>query len=306
MAQTQENKKTFYIVLILLLIVLNAFFAYQHWTTKKELVKTTEEKNTLDSLLTIAKDSLAANDVRITSLQGRNAELDSLMASRQKELEEAIGQLEKLKKEGNYTRKQLDEARNNVKKLQEENKRFLGRIDSLSTQVQFLTKLSDSLNTGLQVQKNQNQQLLTEKDFLARKVEIGSLLKPENVVGTGVFMKSNDREVPTSKAKKSTKLKICFDVPENVVAEPGTKTMLIRLLNPQGATIWVTSSGSGSFTTDTGEEKQYTLAKDFEYNNQKQNVCAYWEQTQGFGSGDYTAIFYQDGHELGQHKFELK
>lgn len=306
MAQTQENKKTFYIVLILLLIGLNIFFAYKHMTTKKELVKTTEERNTLDSLLTIAKDSLSANAVRITSLSGKNAELDSLLATRQKELEDAIAQLEKLKKEGNYTRKQLDEARNNVKRLQEENKKYLGKIDSLGTQVQFLTKLSDSLSTGLQTTQAQNQQLQAEKDFLARKVEIGSLLKPENVVGTGVFMKSNDREVPTSKAKKSTRLKICFDVPENLVTDPGTKTILIRLLNPQGATIWVTSSGSGSFTTDTGEEKQYTLAKTFEYANKVQNVCAYWEQTQAYGSGEYTAVFYQDGHELGQHKFELK
>lgn len=306
MAQTQENKKTFYIVFILLLIALNAFFFYKNITTKKELVKTTQERDTLDSLLTIAKDSLAANGVRINSLSGKNAELDSMLSTRQQELADAIAQLEKLKKDGNYTRKQLDEARNNVKKLQEENRLFLGRIDSLNTQVQFLTKLSDSLNTGLQTQQAQNQQLQSEKDFLAKKVEIGSLLKPENVVATGIFMKSNDREVPTTKAKKATKLKICFDVPENLVAEPGTKTMLIRLLNPQGATIWVTSSGSGSFTTDTGEEKQYTLAKNFEYANKVQNVCAYWEQTQAYGSGDYTAVIYQDGHELGQYKFELK
>lgn len=306
MAQTQESKKTFYIVLIILLILLNAFFAYNHWTTKKELVKTIEEKNTLDSLLTIAKDSLSANELRITSLSGKNAELDSLLTVRQSELQDAIAQLEKLKKEGNYTKKQLDEARNKVKELQEENKRFLGKIDSLGTQVLSLTKQRDSLSTGLQEQKVQNQQLLTEKDYLSKKVEIASLLKPENVEATGVFMKSNDREVPTGKAKKATKLKICFDVPENDVSNPGQKTLLLRILNPEGATIWVTSSGSGSFTTDTGEEKQYTIAKTFDYNNQKTKVCAYWEQTQPFGSGTYSVYFYQDGHELGMQQFTLK
>src|SRR5688500_4940846 len=109
MAQAQENKKVFYLVLIGILILLNGFFAFKHYTTKKELVKTTAERNELDSLLTVANGELTAHKTKNAELQGKNAELDSLLLARQSELENAVTQLEKLKKEGNYSRKQLQE-----------------------------------------------------------------------------------------------------------------------------------------------------------------------------------------------------
>lgn len=305
MAQGQENKKVFYLVLIGILVLLNGFFAYKHMTTKKELIKTTAERNELDSLLTVAKDELTSHKTRNAELQGKNAELDSLLTSRQQELERAVNDLEKLKKEGSYTRKQLQEAKDRVARLQAENERYAARVDSLNMQVQFLTKERDSLNTGLIASKNENQLLLSEKDFLSRKVQIGSLLVPENIEASGVFMKSTSPR-PTSKAKKTEKLQFCFDVPENKVAEPGTKTIVLRVLNPQGATIAVESQGSGSFTTSTGEQMQYTLLKTFEYSNQKKRECVFWEQTQAYGSGTYKVIFYQDGHETGSASFELK
>lgn len=305
MAQGQENKKVFYLVLIGVLVLLNGFFAYKHATTKKELVKTIEEKNELDSLLTVAKGELTAHQARNAELQGKNAELDSLLTARQDELQKAVTDLEKLKKEGSYTRKQLQEAKDRVSRLQAENDRYAAKVDSLNTQVQFLTKERDSLNTGLIASKNENQLLLSEKDFLSRKVQIGSLLIPENIEAGGVFMKSTSAR-PTTKAKKTEKLQFCFDVPENKVAEPGSKTIVIRVLNPQGATIAVESQGSGSFTTASGEQMQYTLLSTFDYANQKKRECVTWEQTQAYGSGTYQAIFYQDGHEIGKQSFELK
>src|SRR6186713_2887329 len=103
MAQAQENKKVFYLVLIGILVLLNGFFAFKHYTTRQELIKTTAEKNELDSLLTVAKGELTAHETRNAELQGKNTELDSLLSARQTELEKAVTQLEKLKKEGNFS-----------------------------------------------------------------------------------------------------------------------------------------------------------------------------------------------------------
>src|SRR5262245_31171396 len=125
MAQTQESKKTFYIVLIVILLLLNGFFAYKHWDTKKALAVKTAEKDAVDSILAIANDSLAANKERIASLSGDNTQQKALLEETQRKLEAAISDFEKMKKEGNYSRSQLNEAKARVQKLQEENARML-------------------------------------------------------------------------------------------------------------------------------------------------------------------------------------
>jgi hypothetical protein len=60
------------------------------------------------------------------------------------------------------------------------------------------------------------------------------------------------------------------------------------------------------FTTEAGEQQAYTTTSKFTYDNQKQNVCVRWSQTQAYGEGVYKVYFYQDGHELGFSEFELK
>ena len=301
MAETRD-KKTFYIVLIVILILLNGFFAYNHWKARQENIRLTEEQIQLRSEYDQVTAELSKNQILLDSLKTANSEKDNALLEQQKELEDKKAQIESLLK----NKKDLDQARALIASLKKDNQKYVSRIDSLSTIVKTLTLRNDSLIAGQQTLIAEKDLLVSEKTSLAKKVELSSLLIPENVEAYGVFMKSNDREVQTNKAKKAEKLKICFDVPENRGIDAGEKAIMLRILNPQGATIAVASQGSGSFVTDTGEEKQYTTYAFFDYKNQKQKVCTSWKQTQAFGSGTYQVIFYQNGHELGSSSFELK
>ncbi len=302
MATSQDSKKTFYVVLIVILILLNGFFAYNHWKASQLNAQLEQEKTELTAELDSVDAELKETTALLDSISGLNTEMNAELAAIKKELEEKRNQIEALLKD----KKELDRARAMIKSLKAEAQKYISKIDSLNVTIAALSdtvKMKEAANMQLM---SENTQLQSEKSMLSKKVELSSLLIPENVQATGVFMKSNDREVPTSKAKKTQKLKICFDVPENRGVDAGDKTILLRILNPQGATIAVSSEGSGVFTTDTGEEKQYTTATKFSYSNQKQNVCASWSQTQAFGSGTYQVFFYQNGHELGSSEFTLK
>ena len=301
-AQSQDSKKTFYIVLIIILILLNGFFAYNHYKARQANIKLEAEKKALLTELDSIDTQLAHFSMRLDSMRGINMGLDSQMVSIKKELEGKRAQIEILLR----NKKELDKARALINSLKSDNQIYFAKIDSMHQVIAALSdtvRVKEAVNKQLQSEKSQ---LLTEKTLLTRKVELSSLLIPENVQATGVFMKSSDREVPTTKAKKAQKLKVCFDVPENRGVDAGDKTILVRILNPQGATIAVESSGSGMFTTETGEQQQYTTLAKFNYNNTKQNVCLHWSQTQAFGAGSYKVFFYQDGHELGNSEFELK
>ena len=305
--QSTESKKTFYIIAIIILILLNGFFAYNHWSARKQVQLVEAQRNELDSLYTGVLAELNANQLHLDTLEGLSASLDSMLLLRYQELEESKSEIEALLKENKLTKGQFSDARRLINSLKADNKKYIWKIDSLSERVQYLTHLSDSLSVGLKSEMATNQELMSERVILAQKVTLGSLLKPENVAATGIRLKSNNREVPTTSAKKAEKLRICFDVPVNKVADPGEKTYLVRILNPQNTTIAIRAQGSGVFEiAETGEQQQFTLQAAFSYENKQKNVCVYWSQTAAYGTGTYTAIFYQNGYELKQVKFDLK
>lgn len=305
--QEGSNKKSFYLVLIVLLILLNGFFAFNHWSTKKELEKVESERTELDSLYNFVQKELNVNELRLDSMTGQNVKLDSLLELRVAELSATKAEIEELLRKNKLNLNEISYLKKKILKLNNDNKAYVAQIDSLNKEVEYLTLVNDSLSTDLKSEKAMNQNLMSEREVLSKKVALGSLLRPENLEATGIRIRGNGSERETNRANRSDKLRFCFDVPENPVAEKGEKTILLRLLNPQGSTVAIKSQGSGIFiVAETGEQMQYTTKGSFKYEGKKKSVCMYWDQTNPFPEGEYTAYFYQDGHLLKEQKFELK
>lgn len=305
--QEGGNKKSFYLVLIVLLILLNGFFAFNHWSTKKELQKVEGERNELDSLYNYVQEELSVNELKLDSMTGKNVQLDSLLELRVAELTAAKAEIEELLRKNKLNLNEISYLKKKILKLNQDNKAYVAQIDSLNKKVLFLTGVNDSLSSDLASEKQANKLLQDERVILSEKVALGSLLRPQNVAATGVRNRGNGTEKESDRASRIDKLRFCFDVPANPVAEKGEKTILLRLLNPEGATIAIQSSGSGVFVVaETGEQMQYTTKGTFDYEGKPKSVCMYWDQTNPFSEGNYTAYFYQDGHLLKEVKFELK
>ncbi|MDH5647011.1 MAG: hypothetical protein OEZ01_13440 [Candidatus Heimdallarchaeota archaeon] len=301
--EAKGNKKSFYIGLILLLILLNGFFGWQHYKSSKEAEQLTAEKAQLKKEFDVMDAEFKSNLLELDSLSsaydGLKIASSDEIESLKKEIEGLMKKSAKSKNDLRYLRKQLQKYKDESGKVSEELKAAKERIAELEF-------ANDSLSTDLTVTLEEKNRLLDERIMLDQKIQLGSLLRPESVNATGVRIKGNGSESTTTKAKKSQKLKVCFTVPENDVADAGNKTIFMRLLNPGGSTIAVESQGSGVFTTKDGEQMQYTMKADFEYNNQAQKKCLYWSAgTTQFSSGEYTAMFYQDGKLMKQHVFVL-
>jgi hypothetical protein len=133
-------------------------------------------------------------------------------------------------------------------------------------------------------------------------------LIPTHIEAVGVHDKSNGKVSETNHASKAQHLRVCFDVPQNKVAETGSKTFLIRILNPDGSVLATDNQGSGVFTAvETGAQMQYTTSLTADYQQAAQaGLCAVWNQSTAFQEGKYTAEIYQDGYLTGQQVFELK
>ena len=74
-----------------------------------------------------------------------------------------------------------------------------------------------------------------EKEDLNATIQKGSILSCFNVSAKGVKFKSGGKkEIQTSKASKTEKIKVSFSLGENKIAKSGEKTVFVRVITPDG------------------------------------------------------------------------
>lgn len=296
-----NNRSIFYILILVLLLGVNIFLYIKYSQKGTENTQLIENLNSdslrIDQLNTEYNQAL----VSIESYKGQNAQLDSMIAVKEKELMQYKNNLSSLQKSKKISdeeyKKQSTALQTIVSDLQ-------NQITQLQQQNNILINKNDSIGKSLAAQITANDKLSSDYTVASKKVAIGSLLKPTTINATGTKSKSSGKEDETNSAKKAEKLKVCFDIPANDVADAGEKTFYVRIIKPEGITL---GNATGIITkAEDGSQIQYSTTTTVDYSNEATNACAYWQQTEPYAKGAYTAEIYQDGYLIGTQKFELK
>lgn len=298
----QENKesgsKKTVLIVIAVLLLANIVLLWQFFNKKSENQTLTEN----NMALTTAKDSITAEytavKTELSKLQSDNADLQGKLAANDAEIAEQKAKIEKLMRSSADAGK----LRAEIKKLKDMKTQYESRIEQLIKENQQLTNQNQELNTNLTSEKGKNENLTKENAGLSNKVALGSILKADNVVLTGVKFKSSGKEVVEKKAKNVQKIKACFNINENLVVDKGTKSVYIRIMGPDKSVLSTTSS---TFTFN-GQQMPYTIKQDINYDNKKVSQCVFWEKGSVFAKGIYTAEFYCEGNKIGEGALELK
>lgn len=299
--QQKSNKTTLLIILIIILACVNIYL-YVKLNNKQQTVKELIEVTNMDSIKIADLDTKYTSALSdLESLKGQNTSLDSLLTVKENQIKNMKSALDAARKAKKLSDKEYADKVADLQQLIDDLK---NQITTLEKEKNILVTQKDSIGRDLDVMIGENTQL--KKENRVFKTEAG-LLKAQNIVATGVFSKKNGKEITTNKAKSSERIKVCFDVDESKSSDVGNKTFYLRLVSPEGVTLAVQSMGSGVLTlAKTNEQVQYTMTKDIEYTQQKQNVCIYWKQNTPFPKGNYTAEIYQDGYKVGSSDFTLK
>lgn len=173
-----------------------------------------------------------------------------------------------------------------------------GQNDTLKTNVASLEKerttLSDTITS-----------LTTKKTELEEKVAIASILKAENAKVTVINKKGKELDKEEFKAKVVDKLKVSFSLAENRVARKDKKQIMMKLIQPDGSTLFDLATGGGFFIVD-GKEVPYTAKKEIEFDNSKQNVTFVYVKGSPYKEGKYTIEMYGDGNKIGETTLAVK
>ena len=286
-------------------MALNGLFIYNYFNTDKKLVQTEEKLFATDSVRAELDKILGETQSNLDLYKGKNSELDAFLKEKNDSLQEYAERIDNLLRSGKLNKAQLAKAMEEIDQLRYYKRKYLNQIDSLSTQITALNNENKDLRGKVDKEKRQNESLNMENVRLNNKVAIGAKLNVKAIYVTGVKNRSNGKERETNRASQLEKLKVTYTIDENYVNDPGEKTVFMKVLGPDGATLYNESAGSGTFTFQ-GQESLYSVKQQMEFDQKAKEMTTYWTKGSTFAKGNYKLELFVDGFLIGSSNFELK
>jgi TolA-binding protein len=303
----KDNRGLIYGILIAALLGTWGYIIYDKSRTKEEIEQKDLQYAALDSSKTSVQREYEEALLRLDGMTSTNARLDSLVKSRDTELADIKTRIRTLVSKQNASAKELSEARQLIRQLNGKIDGYLEEIERLQGVNQQLTEDNQNLN---QEKSQLNRDLSTvkeEKADLAEKVDVGSTLHASRFNLAAVDVRNKGKEKSTSTAKKADKLRISFDLDENMIAPSGNKDLYVIVTDPTGKVVKEQNLGSGSFNTRKEGEKEFTNKVSVNYEQgERKNVSFDLQQTDKYVPGNYKVEVYHNGFRIGDGPIVLK
>lgn len=293
-----------------LVVALLGTWGYIIWD-KNNTKETILQKETVIASTTSQRDELQKDledaTMRYDMLKTSNSKKDSAISAKDREIGEKKLRIQALLSKANATSEELKEARGLIASLNGDIEGYKTQIEILQGQkIQLAQEKTVVTQQRDKVQKDFDSSLVVIKDK-ENLIDIGSTLHASNFNIIGVNEKSNGKEKITSTAKRVDKLRISFDLDENMITQSGTKELYVVITGPDGKPFSVQEMGSGTFNTREGEQKVYTQKLEINYiQNKRQTISFDWKQGANFTTGDYKIEVYNNGFKVGEAYRPLK
>ncbi len=280
------------LILIVVLVIIIGIMGYKLYVDSKELKKTNEANMLLKEEKIELEGKLNALIVEYDSLMTENDSINALLTSEQ----EKIRQL--LKYRASDATK-IKMYRSELETLRKVMRSYIVQIDSLNTRNLELTAENIRVRTRLREVESDKDAISKRAEELTSQVQMASVLIAKDVVVYPI----NKNSKPKDKISKIDKIKVCFTIRENNIAQPGTKDIYMRIIRPDDV---VLASDMNDLFEYNGEQIVYTAVRELEYENSDIDMCIFWDKTETLIPGVYTTLLYAEGYEIGHTTFALK
>ncbi|MFC2111060.1 hypothetical protein ACFLQ5_01270 [Bacteroidota bacterium] len=299
MTKTANKKLTnFFIILSIILIIVSCILG----------VKLIQLSNDLDTEITEKTTVISEKDRMIIQLENLQIEYDELSVEytglgelfneEKKKVESLLTEIKKHKGSVNAYQKQ-------VKLLKEQLKDYLSRIEVLQDRNEELNAENMSVKSILDSALNVNTELTSENENLSAMVEVGSVLKAYEFFADGIRIKSSGQEIPTRRAKRVKKIRTCFLLGENAIADSGNKSIYLRIADPDGK-ILIKGKKTENLFSFEGEDIAYSIKQLINYENKSMDLCFYWDNEDDLKKGVYYVDVFIENYRLGSTSFTLQ
>ena len=279
-------------VLAFMLIALGIYTVSLYNNSKEKADDLTEEKqdieNELKSLIVDYDQVIQENDVMDKDLLAARQRIVVLLDS-VKDTESNLALIKRYKIE--------------VGRLKNERKTLFRKADSLIALNQTLILERDSTQVALSETIRVVDSVSVENLALAETVKRGAAVKVTNLTAEAVIERSSGRVVNTQRSKRADKIRACFSLTENAIAEAGDRLLLVQVINPENNVI-------GQRATMSFEDEStllYSATTKVFYENEELDVCLLVPAAEGdLVEGMYTINVFDGSRQVSTTTLTLK
>src|SRR5450432_3287820 len=256
--KNNSNRNILTGILIVALLATWGYIIYDKNKNKQEKQDLTTQIVNSDSSKNELQRELNDAALRLDVLKTSNVKADSLLKTKDKDIQEIKNKVQTILNDKNATEAQLGEARRLIAELKGNIETYTAQIEQLKTQNTQLTQEKQQVTEERDVVKKDFDSATVVIKQKEDVIDIGSTLHASNFSIIGLKEKSGGKEKETTTAKRVDKLRISFDIDENRITQSGPKDIYIAITSPDGNPVIVDALGSGKFLTRDGTEKSFT------------------------------------------------
>ncbi|GAB1416663.1 hypothetical protein MASR2M117_20690 [Paludibacter sp.] len=293
-----KSKNIIVVILILLILALVGVVYYLY----KDIKQKEMDLENVSEIMEQEKDRVENEYENLTyQFDGYTSTIrnDSLLKELETEKTRVKELLEELRKTRSTNAKRIQELKDELDSVRKIMMHLVSQIDSLNTENQQLRTENQQIKLKYAESSQTVEQLAKEKENLSEVVTRASKLE---VVAFNVTT-LNDKNRKTGIFSRIASLQFDYTIAKNITAEPGKKTMYIRIIRPDGELLIKDNHNTFMF-----ENRQigYSAKKDYEYGSEALEDVIYWKVEEILYPGNYRIDFFSDGYVVGSYTFVLK
>jgi hypothetical protein len=187
--------------------------------------------------------------------------------------------------------------------LQKEMDFLLAENDSLKVSNSYLATSLDSTRVRLEERTMFTDSLLVQNTALAEVMENASVLSTVGLKGFGVIERTSGKLIPTERASRTDKIRVCFTVAPNKLVQAGDQELYVQVIDPKNNTL-----GANEQVTFGEKTLNYSIISKFNYENTSLNVCEFVASKgdNDFEKGRYTVNVFNQKDLVSTSEFTLK
>lgn len=225
-----------------------------------------------------------------------NDSLAQQLSSEQAKVQRLIEELKTVKEDD---AREITRLKRELRTLRDVLKSYVEQIDSLNRANQALRTENKEVKEQVLAVTSQRERLQAEKERLSGQVQLAAKLSVSALRVRGL----NSRGRETKRVQNMKQLEFVFQIDRNVTAEPGLKTVYLRISKPDGSLLQQPGV-SGHFPFEGGSVP-FSVSREVEYGGEPVAMTVYWDIQEFLIEGSYLVEFFADGYLIGRATFAL-
>ena len=280
------------ITLATFLVILIIILGWLLYDRRQEAIKLEEVTYEKFEVIRELEDLSREYDDLVTDNEAMNLELEG----RQEEIEKLIDELNRTRVSNTAT---INQYRRELGTLRDVLKSYIVQVDSLNQANIMLRAENVQVRQQAVIAETQLEQERQIKEDLSARVELGSRLMLENLEASPI----NRRGREINRIGRTEQVQVCFTLRRNAIAEPGMRTVFIRITRPDDL---VLASSADNLMMLDDEPIVYTASRDINYENLDIDACIFYNDDGSLIPGTYQVLLYTEGYQIGATEFSLR